>query len=98
MFAGRLAHQNLFGEGKFADLKAVAVIPSTVGTNESYDVSLRYVDPQLFGSRRYFAIASARWRERRYEDIYGNFDCLDTTSSISRLGCASPTSRISRSA
>ncbi len=78
VFAGRIAHQNLFGKGKIADLSAIALVP--VGGdafNEAYDVTLRYADPELFDSSRYFAVASARWRKRRYEDKYGNFGSLD---------------------
>ena len=85
--AGRIAHQNLFGEGKVADLNAVAVIPlNGVADEESYDVTLRYVDPQMFGSRRYFGIASASVVRRRYEDIYGNFNFLDTTQFDLKAG------------
>lgn len=78
VFAGRIAHQNLFGEGKIVDLAAVAIVPIAGETlNEAYDVALRYVDPQLFGSNRNFGVAGVRWRKRRYEDIYGNFGSID---------------------
>jgi outer membrane protein assembly factor BamA len=78
VFAGRIAHQNLFGKGKIVDFTGVAVAPiSGDGLNEAYDLSLRYVDPQLFDSSRYFAVAGARWRKRRYEDVYGNFGYID---------------------
>jgi hypothetical protein len=74
VFAARIADQNLFGEGKLADLSAMSVVPvGGEGRNEAYSVMLRYADPQLFGSSRYFAIASASWRKRRYLDVYGNF-------------------------
>lgn len=87
VLAGRIAHQNLFGEGKVADLNAVAVIPlNGVTDEESYDVTLRYVDPQMFGSRRYFGIASASVVRRRYADIYGNFNFLDTTQFDLKAG------------
>jgi len=78
VFAGRIAHQNLFGEGKIVDLAAVAIVPIAGETlNEAYDIALRYVDPQLLGSNRYFGVAGVRWRNRRYEDIYGNFGSID---------------------
>ena len=36
---GRIAHQNLFGEGKFADLTAVAVVPfGGEASTEAYEV------------------------------------------------------------
>ena len=78
VFAGRVAHQNLFGQGKIAEFSAIALVPFAGDTvNEAYDVSLRYADPQLFGSSRYFAVANATWRKRRYSDVYGNFGFLD---------------------
>jgi len=73
LFGGRIAHQNLFGEGKFADLTAVAGVPlGGPGHHEFYDISARYADPVLFG-RRWFGIASAAWRKLDFEDQYGNF-------------------------
>jgi outer membrane protein assembly factor BamA len=87
VFAGRVAHQNLFGKGKIADLSVVALVPfAGDAQNEAYDVTLRYVDPQLFDSRRYFAIAGASWRKRRYEDVYGNFGTLDAAQLELTLG------------
>jgi len=87
VFAGRIAHLNLFGEGKIADLAAVAMVPIAGETlNEAYDVTLRYVDPQLFDSNRYFAVAGASWRKRRYQDVYGNFGSLDAAQLEFTLG------------
>ncbi len=75
----RIAHQNLFGEGKFADLTAVAGIPvGGLGHNETYDFVMRYADPLLFGSRRWYGIASVGWHKGDYEDQYGNFANLET--------------------
>jgi outer membrane protein assembly factor BamA len=79
VIGGRISHQNLFGEGKYAGLTAVALVPfSDVASDEAYEVALRYADPQLFGSRRWFAIAAAGWRKQDSEDVYGNFAHLDT--------------------
>jgi len=76
--ASRIGHQNLFGTGKIVDLSAVGLVPfAGDAQNEAYDVSLRYADPQLFDSSRYFAIAGASWRKRSYRDVYGNFGRLD---------------------
>jgi outer membrane translocation and assembly module TamA len=74
LVGSRIAHQNLFGEGKLADLTAVAGVPiSGPGRDEWYSVSLRYVDPLLFDSRRWFGIVNADWSKFDYEDQYGNF-------------------------
>ena len=87
VFAGRVAHQNLFGKGKIVDLTGVAIVPiGGDASNEAYDVALRYVDPQLFDSSRYFAVAGARWRKRQYEDIYGNFGSIDAGQFEFTLG------------
>lgn len=79
VFAGRIAWQNLFGEGNSVDLGVVAKVPISGDTyNEAYDVALRYADPQLLDSQRWFGVASASWRKRRYLDRYGNFGSLDS--------------------
>lgn len=76
---GRIADQNLFGAGKVLDLTAVGYIPvGGDGKFESYVATLRYADPHLFDSQRWFAIAKAGYHKRDFEDIYGNFAHLDT--------------------
>jgi len=71
--AGRLTHQNLFGTGKFADLSVSTVQPLHGPHQESYVAALRYADPHLFGSRRYFGIASARYVDAEATTRHGNF-------------------------
>jgi len=52
----------------------VAAVPTGgPGRSESYNVALRYVDPLLFDSRRWFGIVGANWNKFDYEDKYGNF-------------------------
>jgi outer membrane translocation and assembly module TamA len=76
---GRIANQNLFGRGKYLDLRALAVVPMNDTAHfEAYDVTLRYADPQLFDSSHWFGVASAGWKKRNSEDIYGNRSHLDT--------------------
>jgi outer membrane protein assembly factor BamA len=87
VLAARVGYQNLFGEGKTVDLTGIIAEP--VGGddyNEGYDVTLRYADPQLFGSRRYFAIASIGTHSTRYRDRFGNFTSLGTTEFDLRVG------------
>lgn len=71
--AGRLSHQNLFGAGKIADLSAVAVTPLNGPSERQYSASLRYADPHLFGSKRYFATAGILYVDSDTETRYGNF-------------------------
>jgi outer membrane protein assembly factor BamA len=77
--AGRISNLNLFGEGKFADFTAMAAVPiAGDGRREAYGFTLRYADPQLFGSRRYFGVVSAGWKKHDFVDSHGNFSHLDT--------------------
>jgi outer membrane protein assembly factor BamA len=84
---GRIANQNLFGAGKYADLSALAVVPvGGLGESESYDVTLRYADPHLFDSRRWFGVATAGYRKSRYEDRYGNTSFAEFPQFSATLG------------
>lgn len=56
-FAGRLASRDLFGTGKGLDLAVVGAWPIGGGEGAQYATRLEYVDPQLFGSRKFFATA-----------------------------------------
>jgi outer membrane protein assembly factor BamA len=79
VIGGRIADQNLFGAGKVLDLTVVGGIPmGGDGKFESYEATLRYADPHLFNSQRWFAVAKAGYHKRDFEDIYGNFQHLDT--------------------
>jgi outer membrane protein assembly factor BamA len=70
----RAAHQNLFGTGKYAELRAVAFVPLHDDPNfEARSVYLRYADPQLFDSRRWFAQASVGWAKRDSATEDGSF-------------------------
>lgn len=87
VFAGRIAHQNVFGAGKILDATVLAVTP--LGGDavwEEYGVMLRYADPHLFGSSKYFAIASAGWQTDRRHDIHGNFSELEAFQVDVRVG------------
>jgi outer membrane protein assembly factor BamA len=79
VLGGRVANQNLFGTGKYLDFTAIAVMPLDEDSNaEGYEAWLRYADPQLFGSRRWFGTALAGYRKHDAEDRYGNFSRLET--------------------
>jgi outer membrane protein assembly factor BamA len=70
----RVAHQNLFGTGKYAELGAVAFVPLHDDPNfEMQSVFLRYADPQLFDSRRWFGQASVGWAKHDAATEDGNF-------------------------
>ncbi len=87
VIAGRIGHQNLFGKGKIADFSAQALVPiAGDGFLEAYGLTLRYADPQLLGSSRYFGIASAGWSKSRSEDVYGNFGNFEAAQLNLSLG------------
>jgi outer membrane protein assembly factor BamA len=87
VFAGRIAHQNLFGAGKTIDLAAVAITPlGGSAYNEEYSVHLRYADPNLFGSDRYFAVARASWLKVSRRDVHGNFSDFKGAELDVRIG------------
>lgn len=80
--AGRLTHQNLFGAGKLADLSLTTIQPLNGPTEEAYVARLRYADPHLFGSKRYFGIVSAVYLDGESSTRYGNFGA----TTLFRLG------------
>ncbi len=74
VLAGRLAHQNVFGAGETIDIAAVAITPITGDASiENYAVHLRYADPNLFDSDKYYGIARVSWNNLSARDIHGNF-------------------------
>lgn len=87
VLGGRIANQNLFGTGKYVDVSVVAVMPVTgdVGP-ESYEINVRYADPHLFDSRRWFAMASAGYRKAEFRDEYGNFTSAKFPQLSASLG------------
>jgi outer membrane protein assembly factor BamA len=71
--AGRLTHQNLFGAGKLADLSISTVQPLNGPSEKAYSAALRYADPQLLGSTRYFGIVGASYVDGEVSTRDGNF-------------------------
>lgn len=87
VIAGRVSDLNVFGKGKLADLAASATVPmSGDGKREAYNVMLRYADPRLLGSNRYFGTLSAAWKKHDIEDVHGNFSHFDTPQFDLSLG------------
>lgn len=87
VFAGRVAHQNLFGTGKTIDLAAVAATPLAGDAyDEQYQIHLRYADPNLFGSDRYFAVIRASWIDDHRQDVHGNFYDFEGPEFDLRIG------------
>jgi outer membrane protein assembly factor BamA len=72
MLSGRIGDHNLFGAGKSLDLIAVGEIPSSGSSSREFLARLEYVDPQLFGSNRFFFYGGAYHLDSAYR--YGNGD------------------------
>jgi hypothetical protein len=72
MLSGRIGDHNLFGTGKSLDLIAVGEIPSSGSSAREFLARLEYVDPQLFGSSRYFFYGGAYHLDSAYR--YANGD------------------------
>jgi outer membrane protein assembly factor BamA len=71
--AGRVGHQNVFGKGKILSLEVQAVTPLTATTTRDFSSRLQYVDPNLFGSQKYFLISGLTYEDRLYEYSKENF-------------------------
>lgn len=85
--AGRLTNQNLFGAGKFADLSVVTVQPLNGPSEEVYTATLRYADPHLFDSRRYFGIVTASYVDAELgtrDDNFGENTMLRFGATLGR--------------
>jgi outer membrane protein assembly factor BamA len=74
-FLGRATHYNLFGEGKILDAQASRRVPVAGPLSRGTRVSLQYLDPHLFGSRRYFLSAGVWSNNQRRE--WGNDNLVD---------------------
>lgn len=72
--AGRVTHQNLFGAGKLADFSVFMIRPLSGPSEKAYTAELRYADPHLFGSKRYFGIVSASQVDGELTTQYRNFN------------------------
>ena len=69
----RLSHQNLFGTGKILDLTVRGRTELHGFPLEAAFVNLRYADPHLFDSKRYFFLAGAGYGEVHGTNKYGEF-------------------------
>lgn len=64
--AGRVSHQNLFGTGKILDLEVGGRIPVNEPTRRDVSTRLQFVDPNLFGSKKYFFISGLSYQNSLY--------------------------------
>lgn len=79
LVAGRVSHQNVFGSGKILDLTVSGRIPVDEPTHRGVVAQIRYADPHLLDSKRYFALASVLYADTRDEDKYGSYGEQDRT-------------------
>jgi outer membrane protein assembly factor BamA len=79
--AGRVSYQNLFGTGKILDLTVAGRIPLAEITQKGVFAEVRYIDPQLFGSQRYYFTAGVS-----YEDAFFGESSTDPIVDSRLLG------------
>ncbi|MGE0528175.1 MAG: BamA/TamA family outer membrane protein, partial [Bdellovibrionales bacterium] len=70
--AGRVSHQNVFGTGKIVDLEVGGRIPLDEPTQRDFSTRLRYIDPKLFGSQKYFLVGGIFFQDSLYESKDGD--------------------------
>lgn len=79
LVAGRVSHQNVFGSGKILDLTVAGRYPVDEPTHRGVQAQIRYADPHLLNSKRYFAIASVFYVDAQGEDDYGSYGETERT-------------------
>lgn len=70
--AGRVSHQNLFGSGKVLDLEVGGRLPLNVPTRRDFSTRIQFVDPNLFGSEKYFFITGLSYQSAFQKDEDGD--------------------------
>jgi hypothetical protein len=68
----RISNWNLSGEGRVLHFGAGVATPLGEPELSQKVVNLQYVEPQLFGSKKYYANAIAFWNDTDSEDRFGN--------------------------
>ena len=71
--AVRIGHQNMFGRGKIVDLTLGGQQPFSGPVHRGASAQLRYADPHLFDSKKYFAFGGVAYVNARDENRYGSF-------------------------
>lgn len=80
---GRFSHQNLFGKGKILDLDVDGRTPLSEDGSEGFFTRLQYVDPNLFGSQRFYLIGG--FTKSKINILYNDDSFWDNDSTSADL-------------
>ena len=84
--AARVGHQNVFGKGKLVDLTLVRRVPIDGPRQRAFEAAVRYADPHLFDSKKYFFQAVLGHVDGFNEDRYGSYIDIESTGVGVSLG------------
>lgn len=82
----RIGHQNVFGTGKLIDLTVSGRLSIDDPVHEGFGASLRYADPHLFESKKYFMLTGVSYVDARDRNRHGNFSDAQVLSAGATLG------------
>jgi hypothetical protein len=85
-FTGRIGDHNLFGAGKSLDLIVAGEIPTSGNLSREARARIEYVDPQLFGSNRYFLSGGFGGIDSNYRYSNGDRDSLQASGLDASVG------------
>ena len=74
----RVSHQNLFGQGKILDFEINEQVPVRNARINLFSTRLQYIDPHLYGSKKYFMVAGVTYENQMY-----SFDLPSRDKSVS---------------
>lgn len=72
-YAGRVTQTNFLGTGKILSAEAIGNLPLNSGIFRSADVQLKYLDPSLFGSSKYYFSIFTSLQHYRYSGLPQSF-------------------------
>ncbi len=82
--AGRISHHDLFGAGKILELELAGQVRVSGPIQSGYASRLQYIDPSLFGSKKYFLVAGLSQEKSGYEEKDGyNYEFQKAGADIS---------------
>lgn len=70
--SARIAHDNLFGTGKILDFSTKHASTLSGLPEKEFSAGLQYIDPNLFGNRKYYLIANAYYN--KYSTQLADYD------------------------
>lgn len=82
----RIGHQNVFGTGKLIDFFVAGRVSIDDPVHEGIEAALRYADPHLFDSKKYFMLTDVSYVDARDRNRHGNFSDVEALNAGITLG------------